>query len=338
MCESPVISVIVPVYQSEKYMRRCLDSIRAQSFSDFEAILVDDGSIDGSGIICDEYAIQDSRFRTIHKKHEGVSSARQTGLDAANGEYIIHADPDDWVEPTWLQDLFQRITEESADIVICDYERVYSNRTIYCCQKPSTLNNKDILVDLLEGRLWGCCWNKMVKKSCFDQCKVSFNTDLSFWEDLYVTCLLVLHGAKVSYLPEMLYHYDSIVNSNSLLRSSPSEEKIQSMIFFIDELSPLMNACVFDNGWYLFKSKIKNNLFIFKAQASRIRNTYPEINHRYIIESKSFSWRSLEYCVGLCLSGYSFLANSLWRFLVFARFVKCAVMSFVQKNSSFAVL
>lgn len=332
MLESPVISVIVAVYQSEKYMRRCLDSIRGQSFSDFEVIMVDDGSRDKSGVICDEYAKLDSRFRAIHKKHEGVSSARQTGLDAANGEYIIHADPDDWVEPTWLQNLFHKIMDENADIVICDYERVYSNQTSYCCQKPRTLNSNDILADLLEGGIWGCCWNKMVKKSCFDQYKVSFNTDMSFWEDLHVTCLLIIRGAKVTYLPEVLYHYDSMVNTNSILRSLPSEDKIQSMIIFNDMLSPLMTSHVFDEGWYHKKSAVKNNLFLSNNHASRVRNTYPEINHRYIIESKSCTVGSLEYCVGLCLRGHSFFAHSLYRFHVSARVIKSAVLSFVHKN------
>ena len=99
--KDPQISVIVPVYQAEAYIRRCLDSIVNQTFQDWECILVDDGSKDNSGAICDEYAVKDSRFRVIHQTNRGVSVARQVGLDASKGEYIAFADPDDWVETKW---------------------------------------------------------------------------------------------------------------------------------------------------------------------------------------------------------------------------------------------
>lgn len=98
----PLISVIVPVYQAESFLFRCLDSIIFQTFTDYEVILVDDGSKDNSGRICDLYVEKDNRFHVIHKENEGVSIARQTGLDSALGKYVIHADPDDWVEPDWL--------------------------------------------------------------------------------------------------------------------------------------------------------------------------------------------------------------------------------------------
>ena len=102
---TPAVSVIVPVYNAEPYIRRCLDSISAQTFKDFEVILIDDGSPDHCGAICDEYARQDSRFRVIHKENEGVAVARQCGIDNAQGTYSIHCDPDDWVEPNWLEEL-----------------------------------------------------------------------------------------------------------------------------------------------------------------------------------------------------------------------------------------
>lgn len=104
MNKVPKISVIVPVYKAEAYLHRCVDSIIAQTFTDWELLLVDDGSPDRSGDICDEYASKDARIRVFHKENGGVSSARQKGLDEAIGEYTIHADPDDWVEPTMLEE------------------------------------------------------------------------------------------------------------------------------------------------------------------------------------------------------------------------------------------
>ena len=117
----PKVSVIVPVYKAEKYLQRCVDSLLAQTFTDFELLLIDDGSPDRSGEICDEYAAADSRVRVFHKVNGGVSSARQCGMDNATGEYTIHADPDDWVEPIMLKELYVKAKEENADMVFCNY-------------------------------------------------------------------------------------------------------------------------------------------------------------------------------------------------------------------------
>ena len=102
---NPEISIIIPVYKAEKYLRRCLDSVLSQTLSNWECILVDDGSPDQSGAICDEYAAKDSRFRVIHKPNGGVSSARNEGLDTAKGEFICFIDSDDWVGPKYLEHL-----------------------------------------------------------------------------------------------------------------------------------------------------------------------------------------------------------------------------------------
>ena len=102
----PKISVIVPVYKAEKYLHRCVDSILAQSYTDFELLLIDDGSPDNSGAICDEYAIKDSRVRVFHKQNGGASSARNKGLDHANGEWVSFVDSDDWIEPQMVESLF----------------------------------------------------------------------------------------------------------------------------------------------------------------------------------------------------------------------------------------
>ena len=103
MNTTPKISVIVPVYNTEKYLRRCIDSILSQTFTDFELLLIDEGSKDSSGAICDDYAAKDKRVRVFHKENGGVSSARNLGLDNANGEWITFVDSDDWVYPCWLE-------------------------------------------------------------------------------------------------------------------------------------------------------------------------------------------------------------------------------------------
>ena len=119
--KNPQISVIVPVYNVEKYLSRCIDSILSQTFTDFELLLIDDGSADSSGKICDEFAMKDERIRVFHKENGGVASARQLGVDEAKGLYSIHADGDDWVEPNMLERMYLKITETGADMVITDY-------------------------------------------------------------------------------------------------------------------------------------------------------------------------------------------------------------------------
>lgn len=134
---SPKISCIVPVYNVEKYLRRCLDSIRAQTFTDFECICVDDGSPDGSGKILDEYAEKDSRFVVIHKDNGGVSSARNAGLDAARGEYVCFVDSDDWMETDYMKKMYEAATEIGADLVVCgiDLELENGKKQLLCCVK-----------------------------------------------------------------------------------------------------------------------------------------------------------------------------------------------------------
>ena len=328
---NPSISVVVAVYQAEKYIKRCLDSIIAQTFTDFEVLLIDDGSLDSSGMICDDYAARDSRFRVIHKQNEGVSSARQTGLDAAKGEYIIHADPDDWAEPDWLQKMYEKIEEEKADIVICDFERVYKNKKVHYIQKPRSLKNSEIIKDLLEEKIWGSCWNKMVRRNIFIQHNVSFNPKMTLWEDIYVMCLLIAHGAKVTYLPVILYHYDSVINKKSIVRFIPTYDRIQSFMIFINDLSPMLSSKEYDDGWYHIKSKVKEKIFLLNKHVYDIKAIYSDINQRYINDSKNHHIWSIKACVGLCLSGHSVVAHFLYDVFVPIRQFRIIILHFTNQ-------
>ena len=170
---SPKISVIVPVYKTEAYLNRCVDSLLAQTFQDFEVLLIDDGSPDRSGEICDEYARQDSRIRVFHKENGGVSSARQYGMDHAQGEYTIHADPDDWVEPTMLEELYRKAKEEDADMVICDFYYERQGKLVIETQKPSSLEH-DVVLSELFYRLHGSSWNKLIRRKCYEKSEKVF--------------------------------------------------------------------------------------------------------------------------------------------------------------------
>lgn len=309
----PSVSVIVPVYNAEKYLCRCLDSIKAQTFQDFEAVLVDDGSTDRSGEICDEYAKKDSRFKVIHQQNGGVSIARQVGLDAATGDYVIHADPDDWVEPDWLACLYAEATASCADMVICDYYKVLPDKKIYCSQKPSALTSDGVLQDMVGGKTWGVCWNKLIKRACFQKYDVRFLPQMELWEDLYVTCSLLLHDMKIGYVPKVLYHYDVYSNPGSATRYN-SESKIRSRIIFIDTFSSILSGREYEEIWYRRKVNLKRAIFRLRAKnAISIVNTYREINSRFIKEHPIQRPFAEDVFIALSLRGYPILSVKGYR-------------------------
>ncbi len=316
---SPKISIIVPVYKVEKYLRRCVDSIVAQTFTDWECILIDDGSPDNSGKICDEYAEKDERFRVIHQENQGVSAARQNGLNNSIGEYVIHTDPDDYVENIYLEKLFERAQETDGDMVMCDFERIFSDKTIVCSQKPTSLVCDDIIKDLLEEKIWGIMWNKLIKRKLFCEFNISFRKDMNLWEDLYVTISLLIHNIKVAYVPLVLYHYDSFTNPNGIVMHR-NKEHIISMITFVNQLYPRLSTEKFEKGWFHLKSKIKKEIFIYKIIDIDVKEIFSEINNRYITRYNKIS--QIEYCITLCIKGYPFIANALY----FARRVKNKIL------------
>jgi glycosyltransferase involved in cell wall biosynthesis len=115
----PKLSIVIPVYNTEKYLKQCIDSVIGQTFTDFELILVDDGSTDGSGNICDVYAKEDSRVSVVHTKNQGVVTARRTGVALAKGEYIACVDSDDWLDLDFYRSLFELSNESDAEILVC---------------------------------------------------------------------------------------------------------------------------------------------------------------------------------------------------------------------------
>ena len=210
------------VYNAEPYLRRCLDSIQAQTLKDFDVILVDDGSTDSSLAIAEEYAKQDSRFRVYHKENGGVSSARQFGIERLaekGGKYSIHVDPDDWVEPQMLEQLYRKAEETGADMVICDYYQNLQDRQLLHRQDPKSEDPGQVLNALFQG-LHGSVWNKLIRTACYEEAGIRFPEGLNYCEDFYVNVCLLLRGIRrVAYLPEAFYHYDYYLNRHAETRN-----------------------------------------------------------------------------------------------------------------------
>ena len=311
MLVSPKVSVIVAVFQAVKTLRRCLDSIKNQTMTEWECLLVDDGSSDGSGKMCDEYASADARFRVIHKPNEGVAIARQTGIDSAKGDYVIFADADDWVEPDWLEKLYGKISTDEADMAICDYERISSNHTEYWIGCPGSLDQDEYLRGLLAGHFWGALWNKLVKRDCY-RLYVSIPPHMDYWEDLYITCQLLTKEIKITYVPQMLYHYDIGVNDKSLTKKH-RESDIRSMMLFIDTFYPILSDKQFEDGWYYLKTLAIHWIFLLKQFHYHITAVYPECHERYIMEAKKSSLLSRKRSIALCMKGHQALGVILYR-------------------------
>lgn len=216
----PKISVIVAVYKAENYLHFCIDSLLSQTFHDFEILLIDDGSPDNSGKICDEYAKKDIRIRAFHKENGGVASARQCGIEHARGEYVTHVDPDDWIEPVTLEDLYTKAKIDNADMVFGDLYIENEHELIYESQKPTSLVVKGVLSDLLVYRkLRPTLCGRLVRLTCYKKNNISFPLKLKWGEDLYVLIKLLCQMERISYLAHGYYHYNRHINVNSLSRN-----------------------------------------------------------------------------------------------------------------------
>lgn len=205
MPNTPRISIIIPVYGVEKYIKKCIESVQKQSFKDFEAILVDDGSKDSSILLAKEIIGNDSRFKIIHKENGGLASARNYGLKHAKGEYIAFLDSDDYVEPDFLLKPYQKITAENADICIFNMNYIDINGNILKVSK-SDLNayykKNDFLISKYTIFNFAC--DKLFRKSLFN--KIQFNENIKTYEDVYVT-FRILFNKKLTNIDDSLYNY-----------------------------------------------------------------------------------------------------------------------------------
>ena len=219
--EKEKISVIIPVYNVEKYLKRCLDSVINQTYKNLEIILVDDGSTDNSGKICDEYAKNDKRIIVIHKENGGVSVARNIGLDICTGDYVNFIDSDDWIDLKFFKKLYDNLLKSHADISCCDYIRTEKYKNL----KKEFLNYMDyygenILEVYLEKELTSPC-NKLYKKELWQNIKFPANKTN---EDICTIFKIFLKSKIVIYTEEKLYYYYK--HSDSTIKSKFSNKNL----------------------------------------------------------------------------------------------------------------
>lgn len=225
-----LISIIIPVYNAEKYLRQCLESIQQQTYPDWEAILVDDGSSDGSPAICDEYAKKDGRFRVVHQANSGSSKARGRGLKDAQGEWLAFVDADDFVDKKYLESMLQVAIDKQSDVVLSAYY-ISQVTTQFHANKPSSLEPRRIILDTLNNKLHAGLWNKLFKRDIFSQ--ITF-PPYSYYEDMVVWIKSLYVCKKVAYCPVATYYYrynsESLTNRHDVSRIDRYYEFCQNFL------------------------------------------------------------------------------------------------------------
>lgn len=235
----PLISIIVPVYKVEKYLRKCIDSILQQTLKDFELILVNDGSPDSCGSICDEYAKVDSRIRVIHKKNGGLSDARNSGIEIAQGRYLGFIDSDDYIENDMYEVLYNNIVSNNADIAVCGYYDCYKNTIIPRGNSGKiSIKNTEESVEMLKKML-PVAWNKLYKREIFKDIRYPYG---KFNEDTFIIIDILMNCKKMVYIDIPKYYY--LKRKNSIMKNSFNVKQLdiieawEKCLFLVEKYFP----------------------------------------------------------------------------------------------------
>ena len=228
---APLISVIIPVYNVLPYLREALDSVLCQTYHNLEIIIVDDGSADGSGSVCDEY-LSDPRVQVIHQENQGLSGARNTGLDYATGDYVAFLDPDDAFHPGMLKRLFEALTRQSADLAVCGYATYETegllgegerNESIHFGEK-TVFTGREAIHDLAEGNFPVIVWNKLYPKRIWETLLFA---EGRFYEDIWIIPAVLSHCDRIAIVPDALVYHRKRASS---ITSTFSVHNLQDLI------------------------------------------------------------------------------------------------------------
>jgi len=255
----PLISVIIPIYKVEQYLRKCVDSVLLQTYANLEIILVDDGSPDNCGKICDEYAEKDSRIKVIHKANGGVSAARNAGLDIAKGDYIGFVDSDDWIEPNMYEHLLNDLFHSGCDISMCDFFVHRKKKSIL--RMPGDKKIMDANEIVKSSFSYQMLYNpfKLYNKEIF--ANIRYPEDITNGEDFLTFFLVIDKSQNMSFVRLPLYHY--VFRENSITHSNFSESKyisfikVYKVVFELPIVQPYLNLLktyYVNSAWNLLSS------------------------------------------------------------------------------------
>lgn len=234
-----MVSIIIPVYNAEKYMKSCLESLIHQTYQHFELILVDDGSNDASGMICDNYAKNDQRITVYHRENSGVSASRNYGLERAKGKYILFVDADDSIEPNMIEGCIRLAEDNDAELVICGfrYHMIDENRIVENCLRYDFYGTEEELFEqwftvLMEKEILNPPWNKFVRKDLIDSNQIRFHEKYSICEDMAFSIQLLAASKKTIITSQMFYNYN--IKSSGTLVFKLHENYFDALSYFYE--------------------------------------------------------------------------------------------------------
>lgn len=241
------LSVIIPVFNVQEYLPKCIESVVNQTYTDIEVILINDGSTDGSGSICDFYAKKNSNIKVIHKGNGGLSSARNSGLNIASGDYVAFVDSDDWVDADMYKTLIELLESKQVDLVACGFKEVFSNRIIFKSDTGSvTYFDKAEAINSLvsvENSIRFEVWNKVFKRNLIGDLRFK---ERQIFEDVYFDRNIFLKVEKTIYIDKPFYNYLKIRDGNT--NSHFNENKLIVFKEFNDFIADLKDNKLFDSS------------------------------------------------------------------------------------------
>ncbi len=289
-----MVSVIIPVYQSKKYITYCVESILNQTYKNTEIILVDDGSDDGSEVLCDAYTLKYGNIFCIHQQNKGVSLARNTGLDCAKGEYILFVDSDDFIENDYLENAVFRLENESADMYLCGYQSVRDDGRVkekkyYPYISDVALQHEELnnaVVKLFNTTTLHAIGTKVYKKSIIEKYGIRFYENWMYYEDIYFCLSYLLHCNKIYVQKRIMYYYQRDI-SNSLSKQSKNF-RYQSVYKTYALLCRLMNGSEssYKEKESFYKSYLKQLNFCVNAKICTERRYTVNIHNLYKMLAK----------------------------------------------------
>jgi len=274
---TPMFSIIIPVYNVAPYLRECLDSVLAQTFTDWEAVCIDDGSTDESGAILDGYAEKDTRFRVIHKRNEGVEAARQMALDAARGEYVGWVDADDTVDEDFLFTAHSKMVECRSDMIWFDYfEENNGVRQLIkteCSESP-----EEMMRAIISGQQWAVLWNKVFRRQFIIDNDIRFSGQgCVTMEDSYFVCRFLRSHPNLKYVPQAFYHYQ--IRNQSLVHREMDDLGAQNWMNAANCIMAQVRGIVSDDLLALWRLKVKYGLVYSKMISHQAYyDFYPELD------------------------------------------------------------
>ena len=280
-----LITIVVPIYNVEKYLKQCLESLISQTYKNIEIILINDGSTDGSKKICEEFAKKDTRIIVINQKNSGLSAARNTGINNANGKYITFVDADDYVSNYYIEKLYNAIKKQKSQIAQCDIQKVDSNGKFIKkmgYEQETIKTYKDMIIDMMNDMHWienVVVGNKIYEIGLFKNIKFPLN---KIHEDEFVTYKLYYLTKKISIVNESLYYYrqtnNSIMEKKYKIKNLDGLEAIKErMNFFYEENEKELHGITIK----FYIEQIRVNYIKLKKYVSNSKNICMEIKKEY---------------------------------------------------------